>query len=212
MRRWLESFAAREEAIALATREFAAREKVLGREFAAREEAIALATREFAAREEAIRESLGRQERRRKKLEETIERNNHCQRKGCTGSLEIKDKTYQGRVTSSSLVCNKCNYERFESPEYASCYLADDFLEAAEKLEGKSALPASFNVYWACELYLRELGGSYYYKNDDDDEPDFVSPSDKHGLVRLRGRLEKSRRETSGCQAGRWRELQGIAI
>ena len=64
-------------------------------------------------------------------------------------------------------------------------------------LEGKPPLPASYNAYQACELYLRELGGSYYYPDDDglDDEPDFVPPSREHALVTLRGRLDKSRRE-----------------
>ena len=147
---------------------------------------------------EALERSIVRNRRRRKKLEDTIARDNHCKRKGCTGALEIKDRTHRDIVIGSSLVCDKCNYERSSSPEYAFCYHADAFLEAAQVLEGKPPLPASYNAYQACELYLRELGGSYYYPTDDeglDDEPDFVPPSREHALVTLRGRLEQSRRE-----------------
>ena len=132
------------------------------------------------------------------RLEETIARDNHCKRRGCKGALEIRDDIYRGFLTGSSLVCNKCNYNRFDSPEYASCYHADAFLEAAEKLNGKPPFPASYNAYQACELYLRELGGSYYYRPDDDeldDQPDFVSPSRRHSLVTLRGTMEESRRD-----------------
>ena len=147
---------------------------------------------------EAIERSLRRARRRRKKLEATIATDNHCTRKGCKGALEIKDESYRDIVIGSSLICNKCNYKRFESPEYARCYIADSFLEAAEELKGKPQCPASYNAYLACELYLRELGGSYYYRTDDHDldgEPDFVSPSSKHSLVTLRGTVEKSRRD-----------------
>ena len=101
-------------------------------------------------------------------------------------------------VIWSSVVCDKCNCNRLDSPEYAHCYLADTYLEAAERLAGTPPLAASYSVYWACELYLRELGGCYYYRtdgDDDDDDPVFVSPSDKHSLITLRGTLEKSRRD-----------------
>ena len=151
---------------------------------------------EFAAREKTIRESIARQERRRKRFEAIIAKDNRCKRKGCKGRLEIRDNMHGDIVISSSLVCNDCNYERFDSPEYARCVHADAFLEAAEKLEGRPPLPASYNAYQACELYLRELGGVYHYLiGGDDDESDFVSPTREHALVTLRGRLEKSRRE-----------------
>lgn len=152
----------------------------------------------FSRDMEALERSISRARRRRKKFEDTIARDNHCKRKGCKGALEIKDRTHRDIVIGSSLVCNKCNYKRLESPEYARCYHADAFLEAAEKLKGKPPLPASYNAYQACELYLRELGGSYYYRTDDDDldgEPDFVSPSSKHSLVTLRRTIEESRRD-----------------
>ena len=151
----------------------------------------------FSRDMEIFERSIKRARRRRKKLEDTIAKDSHCKRKGCKGTLEIEDKTHRDIVIGSSLVCNKCNYRRFESPEYACCYHADAFLEAAEELKGKPPLPACYNAYQACELYLRELGGSYYYRTDDDDldgEPDFVSPSNKHSLVTLRGTMEESRR------------------
>ena len=147
---------------------------------------------------EALARSIDRAERRRKKLEDAVAKDNRCKRKGCTGRLEVKDRTYQDTVVGSSLVCSKCNYRRLDSPEYARCLQAEDFLEAAEKLGGKPPLSASYSAYQACELYLRELGGSYYYPADDDaadEEPDFVPPSSKHSLRTLRGRMEKSRRE-----------------
>ena len=151
---------------------------------------------EFAAREQTIKEAIVRQERRRKRLEDIIAKNDRCKRKGCKGKLEIRDNMYGDTVIGSSLVCNFCNYERFDSPEYARCVHADAYLEAAEKLEGKPPLPASYNAYHACELYLRELGGIYHYLvGDDDDKPDFVPPTREHALVTLRGRLEESRRD-----------------
>ena len=101
-------------------------------------------------------------------------------------------------VYSSSLVCDNCNYMKLGSPEYARCYLAEDYLEAAERLAGTPLLSASYNAYQACELFLRELGGSYYYPSDDDgrtdDDSEFVPPSREHSLVSLRGTLEPSRR------------------
>lgn len=148
----------------------------------------------FALDMEIHERSMRRARRRRKTLEATIAKDSHCKRKGCKGTLEIEDKTHRDIVIASSLVCNKCNYRRFESPEYACCYHADTFLEAAEKLSGMPPLPACYNAYQACELYLRELGGSYYYRTDDDDERDFVTPSRGHGLVTLRRALEESRR------------------
>ena len=168
-------------------------------EMLARQPDLTQALSRFSREMEAFERSIERARRRRKKFEDTIAKDNHCKRKGCKGALEIKDRTYGDIVIGSSLVCNKCNYERFESPEYARSFHADAFLEAAEGLKGKPPLPASYNAYQACELYLRELGGSYYYyRTDDDDldrEPDFVSPSSKHSLVTLRGTIEKSRRE-----------------
>ena len=149
----------------------------------------------FALDMEILERSIRRTRRRRKTLEATIAKDSHCKRKGCKGTLEIADKTQRDIVIGSSLVCNECNYRRFESPEYACCYHADTFLEAAENLKGMPPLPACYNAYQACELYLRELGGSYYYRTDDDDEPDFVSPSRRHSLVTLRGTLEESRRD-----------------
>jgi len=146
---------------------------------------------------EIFERSIRRARRRRKKLEDTIAKDSHCKQTGCKGTLEIEDKTHRDIVIGSSLVCNKCNYRRFASPEYACYYHADAFLEAAEELKGRPPLPACYNAYQACELYLRELGGSYYYRTDDDDldgEPDFVSPSSKHSLVTLRGTLEEPRR------------------
>ena len=150
----------------------------------------------FARDMEALEGAIIRNRRRRKKLEDAITKDSRCKRKGCTGALEIKDRTCRDIVIGSSLVCDKCNYEKFSSPEYASCYHADAYLEAAQVLGGKPPLPASYNAYQACELYLRELGGSYYYPTGDgvDDEPDFVPPSREHALVTLRSRLEKSRR------------------
>ncbi len=136
-----------------------------------------------------------RAKRRRKGLEAALERNSRCKR--CRGVLEIRDETCHGTIVRSSLVCNKCNYTRLESPEYSSCHHADAFLEAAEQLKGKPPLPASYTAYQACELYLRELGGCYYhpYDNDASDESDFVSPSSKHSLRTLRGKMEESRRD-----------------
>ena len=143
-----------------------------------------------------VEAAIKRQERRRKRFEDTLARDSHCKRKECNGKLEIKDETKGDIVIWSSLVCNKCNYNRLDSPEYAHCYLADTYLEAAEELAGTPPLPASYSAYWACELYLRELGGSYYYRSDgDDDSSVFVSPSDRHSLTTLRGTLEKSRRD-----------------
>jgi hypothetical protein len=140
--------------------------------------------------------AIERQKRRRKRFEDALTRDSRCKRKGCNGRLEIKDETSGDMVVWSSLVCTICNYNKLDSPEYAHCYLADSYLEAAKKLAGTPPLPASFSAYWACELYLRELGGSYYYRSDgDDDSSVFVSPSNQHSLLALRGTLEKSRRD-----------------
>lgn len=123
----------------------------------------------FSREMEMFERSIRRARRRRKTLEDAVAKDNRCKRKRCSGALTIQDRTCRGIVIGSSLVCNKCNYTRFESPEYARCYHADAFLEAAEQLKGKPPLPASYNAYQACELYLRELGGSYYYRPDDED-------------------------------------------
>ena len=152
-----------------------------------------------------------RQERRRKRLEGMLTRNSHCKRRGCNGRLEIRDEAKGDVIVWSSLVCNGCNYEMLDSPEYAQCYLADTYLEAAEKLAGTPPLSASFSAYWACELYLRELGGSYHYRRiGDDEDPEFAPPSDSHSLITLRGRLEESRRgrlDTKQANGENFREL-----
>ena len=98
----------------------------------------------FSRDMEIFERSIKRARRRRKKLEDTIAKDSHCKQKGCKGTLEIEDKTHRDIVIGSSLVCNKCNYRRFESPEYACCYHADAFLEAAEELKGKPPLPACY--------------------------------------------------------------------
>ena len=97
-------------------------------------------------------------------------------------------------ILGSSLVCDKCGYEKYPSPEYASCEQADQFLDAAVKLDGTPPFPATHNAFQACELYLRELGGFYYYI-DESDEGEFQSPSNKHSLSNLRNRLLKPRRD-----------------
>ena len=115
--------------------------------------------------------------------------------KKCKGTLVIKEPTGQGgMILGSSLVCDKCGYEKYPSPEYASCEQADQFLDAAVKLDGTPPFPATHNAFQACELYLRELGGFYYYI-DESDEGEFQSPSNKHSLSNLRNRLLKPRRD-----------------
>ena len=124
-----------------------------------------------------------------------IAENGFCNRQKCKGTLVIKEPTGQGgMILGSSLVCDKCGYEKYPSPEYASCEQADQFLNAAVKLDGTPPFPATHNAFQACELYLRELGGFYYYI-DGSDEGEFQSPSNKHSLSNLRNRLLKPRRD-----------------
>ena len=110
-----------------------------------------------------------------------------------SGTLIIREQTTAGGiVVAVDLVCDRCSREKWPSPEYGSCEQADEFLEAAIQLRGVPPFPASYNAYQACELYLRELGGYYYFVNDED-EAEFQSPSDKHGLSTLRGKLRRPR-------------------
>ena len=136
-----------------------------------------------------------RQKRRRARFEAMIAENGFCNRQKCKGTFVIKEPTGQGgMILGSSLVCDKCGYEKYPSPEYASCEQADQFLNAAVKLDGTPPFPATHNAFQACELYLRELGGFYYYI-DGSDEGEFQSPSNKHSLSNLRNRLLKPRRD-----------------
>ena len=137
---------------------------------------------------------MQRHEERLKRRRETCERmraeNEHCGRKNCSGTLSIQETKADELdvVIGVSLVCNQCNYEKYPSPDFPVCDLADEFLEAAERLDGVPPFSASFNAYWACELYLRELGGYYYYA-DGSDEGEFHPATEKHGLSTLRKRL-----------------------
>lgn len=134
-----------------------------------------------------------RLKRRRARCEAMLAESGRCGR--CPGSLSIQETKADGvdAIIGVSLVCNNCNYEKYPSPDFAVCQPADEFLDAAERLGGTPPFPASFNAYWACELYLRELGGYYYYA-DGDDEGEFRPPTDRHGLSTLRNRLPESRR------------------
>ena len=145
-----------------------------------------------------------RQRRRRSKLEEVLLENPKCRRQNCAGTLGIADEEAGGAVVTSALVCKKCGYERLESPEYPEYRHADGFLEIADGLKGTPALPACYNAHQACELYLRELGGTYHYMGREDNigrEPDFVPPTRDHGLGALWRRLGSSRRERLGGKA-----------
>ena len=136
-----------------------------------------------------------RQKRRRATLETMIAENRFCNRKKCKGTLVIEERTGQGDIVLGlSLTCSKCRYEKYPSPEYASCEQADEFLDAAVKLDGQPPFPATYNAFQACELYLRELGGFYHY-TDESDEGDFQPSSDKHSLSNLRNQLPKLRRD-----------------
>ena len=130
---------------------------------------------------------------RRARLEAIIADNSRCGYRKCSGTLVIREQTTAGGVVVGvDLVCDRCSREKWPSPEYGSCEQADEFLEAAMQLRGVPPFPASYNAYQACELYLRELGGYYYFVNDED-EAEFQSPSDKHGLSTLRGKLRRPR-------------------
>ena len=98
-------------------------------------------------------------------------------------------------VVGIALVCDRCTYTKYPSPEYSVCEPADEFLEAAVQLGGTPPFPASFSAYWACELYLRELGGYYYYTEDGDGDGEFRPATTHHGLSGLRSRLPEPRRD-----------------
>ena len=135
--------------------------------------------------------------RHRERCEAMLAESKRCGRENCRGSLSIQETKADGvdAVVGVSLVCNQCAHEKYPSPEYPRYEAADEFLDSAIKLGGTPPFPANFNAYWACELYLRELGGSYYYSPDDEeDEGEFRPPSDRHGLSTLRNKLPKPRR------------------
>ena len=135
--------------------------------------------------------------RRRERCEAMLAENKRCGRENCVGIFSIQETKADevDAVIGVSLVCDRCAYEKYPSPEYACYEAADEFLDSAIQLGGTPPFPASFNAYWACELYLRELGGSYYYSPDgDEDEGEFRPSSSRHGLSTLRNNLPKPRR------------------
>ena len=136
-------------------------------------------------------------QRRRKRCEAMLAENKRCGRENCGGILSIQETRADETdvVIGVSLACDRCAYEKYPSPEYACYEAADEFLASAIQLDGTPPFPASFNAYWACELYLRELGGSYYYSPDgDEDEGEFRPSSNRHGLSTLRNSLPRPRR------------------
>lgn len=136
-----------------------------------------------------------RQLRRRAQLEAMVAENGYCNLKKCRGILTIEERTGRGGlVVGLSLVCGRCGYRKYPSPEYAVCEQAEQFLDAAAKLSGTPPFPAAYSAFYACELYLRELGGFYYY-TDESEEGEFEPPSDKHSLTNLRNRLPEDRRK-----------------
>ena len=140
-----------------------------------------------------------RVERERARCKSMLAASSRCGR--CRGSLSIRERRADDfdAVLGVSLVCDRCSHTKYPSPEYAVCEPADEFMNSALQLGGTPPFPASFNAYWACELYLRELGGSYYYANDDDDvggdDGEFRAATRQHGLSKNLGCLPKPRRE-----------------
>ena len=149
--------------------------------------------------------------RRRERCEAMLVKTKRCGRENCNGILSIRETKADevDVVIGVSLVCNQCAYEKYPSPEYASCETADEFLDASTQLGGTPPFPACFNAFWACELYLRELGGSYYYA-DGEDEGEFRPPSSRHSLSTLKNKLPKPRQarlDTERCDGGTFQDL-----
>ena len=86
--------------------------------------------------------------RRRERCEAMLAKSKHCGRERYSGVLSIQETKADGVdvVVGVSLVCNQCAYEKYPSPEFASCEAADEFLDAAIQLGGTPPFPASLNA------------------------------------------------------------------